>query len=135
LEREFCLALKERGLHGVELVISDDDAGLRKAIAEVFTEGLWQRCYVHFLRNAPDYLLRKADNDCMTELRGIYDRRSIEEARQDLAAWLKKWSSRYPKVCDWVETKHRRDAHVVSSARLEVSARTVLAAQGKLRRA
>jgi putative transposase len=102
--KEFCLRLKERGLHGVELVISDDHAGLRKAIAEVFTEAVWQRCYVHFLRNALDYLPRKADNDCLTELRWIYDRRSIEEARQDLAAWLKKWSGRYPKLCDWVET-------------------------------
>jgi putative transposase len=74
----------------VDLVISDDHAGLRKAIAEVFTEAAWQRCYVHFLRNALDYLPRKADNDCLTELRWIYDRRSIEEARQDLAAWLKK---------------------------------------------
>ena len=98
--RGFCLALKERGLQGVELVITDDHAGLRKAIAEVFTEAVWQRCYVHFLRNALDYLPRKADNDCMTELRWIYDRRSIEEARQDLAAWLKKWSTRYPKLCD-----------------------------------
>jgi len=102
--KEFCLALKERGLHGVELVISDDHAGLRKAIAEVFTEAVWQRCYVHFLRNALDYLPRKADNDCLTELRWIYDRRSIEEARQDLAAWLKKWNGRYPKLCDWVES-------------------------------
>jgi putative transposase len=101
--KEFCLGLKSRGLNGVELVISDDHAGLRKAAAEVFTEAVWQRCYVHFLRNALDYLPRKADNDCMTELRWIYDRRSIEEARQDLAAWLKKWSGRYPKLCDWVE--------------------------------
>jgi len=102
--KEFCLGLKARGLSGVELVISDDHAGLRKAIGEVFTEAAWQRCYVHFLRNALDYLPRKADNDCLTELRWIYDRRSIEEARQDLAAWLKKWSGRYPKLCDWVET-------------------------------
>jgi len=102
--KEFCLGLKARGLSGVELVISDDHAGLRKAIAEVFGEAAWQRCYVHFLRNALDYLPRKADNDCLTELRWIYDRRSIEEARQDLAAWLKKWSARYPKLCDWVES-------------------------------
>jgi transposase-like protein len=102
--KEFCLKLKSRGLSGVELVISDDHAGLRKAIAEVFTEAAWQRCYVHFLRNALDYLPRKADNDCLTELRWIYDRRSIEEARQDLAAWLKKWAGRYPKLCDWVES-------------------------------
>jgi transposase-like protein len=102
--KEFCLKLKSRGLSGVELVISDDHAGLRKAIAEVFAEAAWQRCYVHFLRNALDYLPRKADNDCLTELRWIYDRRSIEEARQDLAAWLKKWSGRYAKLCDWVES-------------------------------
>lgn len=101
--KEFCLELKKRGLNGVDLVISDDHAGLRKAIAEVFPEAAWQRCYVHFLRNALDYLPRKADNDCLTELRWIYDRRSIEEARQDLAAWLKKWTTRYPKLCDWVE--------------------------------
>jgi len=102
--KEFCVGLKARGLSGVELVISDDHAGLRKAIAEVFTEAAWQRCYVHFLRNALDYVPRKADNDCLTELRWIYDRRSLEEARQDLGVWLKKWSGRYPKLCDWVES-------------------------------
>jgi putative transposase len=101
--KNFCLELKKRGLHGVELVISDDHAGLRKGIAEVLPEAAWQRCYVHFLRNALDYLPRKADNDCLTELRWIYDRRSIQEARQDLAAWLNKWAAKYPKLCDWVE--------------------------------
>ena len=102
--RDFCLAVKARGLHGMQLVISDDHPGLRKAIAEIFTEAAWQRCYVHFLRNALDYLPKKADNDCLTELRWIYDRRNIEEARQDLAAWLKKWAGRYAKLCDWVES-------------------------------
>src|SRR6185437_4208048 len=101
--KDFCLGLKARGLAGVELVISDDHAGLRSAIAEVFAEAAWQRCYVHFLRNALDYVPRKADNDCLTELRWIYDRRSIEEAHQDLAAWLKKWANRHPRLCDWVE--------------------------------
>jgi putative transposase len=61
--KEFCLELKKRRLHGVEPVISDDHAGLRKAIAEVLPEAAWQRCYVHFLRNALDYVSRKADND------------------------------------------------------------------------
>lgn len=101
--KEFALGLKARGLKGVELVISDDHAGLRGAIREVFTEAVWQRCYVHFLRNALDHLPRKADDECMTELRWIYDRRTVEEARQDLAAWLKKWGHRYQKLCDWVE--------------------------------
>src|SRR4051794_20979482 len=102
--KEFALKLKQRGLHGVEFVVSDDHAGLRAAISEVFTEAAWQRCYVHFLRNALDHLPRKADNECLTELRWIYDRRSIDEAREDLGAWLKKWGARYQKLCDWVES-------------------------------
>lgn len=101
--REFVLGLKERGLHGVEFVVSDDHEGLRQAIAELLPEAVWQRCYVHFLRNAADHQPRKADDDCLMELRWLYDRRNLEEARADLAAWLEKWQSRYPKLCDWVE--------------------------------
>jgi putative transposase len=95
--------LRKRGLTGVLFVVSDDHVGLRKAIREVLPEAAWQRCYVHFLRNALDYLPRKADDDCLTELRWMYDRRNLEEARQDLAAWLAKWGTRYPKLCGWVE--------------------------------
>src|SRR5690242_10319955 len=57
--KEFLARLLERGLCGVQVVISDDHVGLRKAIREVLPEALWQRCYVHFLRNALDYLPRK----------------------------------------------------------------------------
>jgi putative transposase len=101
--RDFLFALRKRGLREVECVVSDDHAGLKKAIQEVLTESAWQRCYVHFLRNALDYLPRKADDDCLMELRWMYDRRTLDEARRDLAAWLMKWSGRYPKLCDWVE--------------------------------
>lgn len=101
--REFLLRLRERGLHGVEYVVSDDHPGLRRSVPEVFPESVWQRCYVHFLRNALDHLPRKADDDCMTELRWLYDRRSLEEARRDLGGWLSKWQGRYPKLCAWVE--------------------------------
>jgi len=101
--REFLEGLKQRGLKGVELVVSDDHAGLRKAIAEVLAEAAWQRCYVHFLRNALDYLPRKADDDCLMELRWIYDRHDVAEARRDLARWLEKWGGKYRKLCDWAE--------------------------------
>jgi putative transposase len=101
--KELLTSLKQRSLHGVEFVVSDDHAGLRRAIQEVLPEAVWQRCYVHFLRNALDYLPRKADDDCLQELRWIYDRRDVQEARQDLAAWLAKWGKRYAKLCVWVE--------------------------------
>ena len=101
--KEFLLGLKQRGLRGVICVISDDHPGLRKSIPEVLPEAKWQRCYVHFLRNALDHLPRKKDDDVLTELRWIYERRNVEEARRDLAAWLTKWEARYPKLCDWAE--------------------------------
>jgi putative transposase len=101
--RTFLLGLRERGLSGVELVVADDHAGLRAAIREVLSEAAYQRCYVHFLRNALDHLPRKADDDCLQELRWLYDRRSVEEARRDLAAWIAKWEGRYPRLVAWVE--------------------------------
>ena len=101
--KDLLTGLRQRSLHGVEFVVSDDHAGLRRAIREVLPEAVWQRCYVHFLRNALDYLPRKADDDGLQELRWIYDRRDAQEARQDLAAWLTKWSQRYAKLCAWVE--------------------------------
>lgn len=101
--RDFLMSLKQRGLSGVEFAVTDDHAGLKKAVAEILPQAAWQRCYVHFLRNALDYLPRKADDDCMQELRWLYDRRNIAEAQRDLAAWLTRWQKKYPKLTDWVE--------------------------------
>jgi putative transposase len=101
--KEFLLGLKRRGLRGVIFAVSDDHAGLKRAIREVLPEAYWQRCYVHFLRNALDYLPRKIADDCLLELRWLYDRRNAEEARRDLAAWLLRWQEKYPKLCAWVE--------------------------------
>ena len=101
--KEFLLGLKRRGLRGVIFTVSDDHPGLKRAIAEVLPEAYWQRCYVHFLRNALDYLPRKVADDCLIELRWLYDRRNAEEARRDLAAWLLRWQEKYPRLCAWVE--------------------------------
>jgi putative transposase len=87
----------------VEFVVSDDHEGLRRAIREILPAAAWQRCYVHFLRNALDHLPRRAGDDCLQELRWLYDRRELAEARQDLARWLGKWQAKHPKLCDWVE--------------------------------
>ena len=101
--REFLIQLKERGLNGVQLIVSDDHPGLKAAVREVCPGVWWQRCYVHFLRNALDYLPRKADADCLQELRWMYERRDGDEARRDLKPWLEKWTAKYPKLCAWGE--------------------------------
>jgi putative transposase len=48
---EFLRSLRERGLSGVRLVISDHHLGLMGAVAEVMIGAAWQRCRVHFMRN------------------------------------------------------------------------------------
>lgn len=101
--KDFLLGLRRRGLHGVQFAVSDDHAGLKAAIREALPEAVWQRCYVHFLRNALDYVPRKVDDDCLQELRWFYDRRELGEVRRDIAAWLAKWQGKYPKLTAWVE--------------------------------
>jgi transposase-like protein len=140
--REFLLQLKERGLHGVQFVVSDDHPGLKAAIREVLPGVWWQRCYVHFLRNALDYLPRKADDDCLQELRWMYERRDVDEARRDLKQWLEKWSGKYPKLCGWVETnieetwtfyrlpvahhKHMKSTNLLERFNQEIKRRTLV---------
>ena len=43
--------LKERGLKGVELVISDGHRGIRSAVEKAFIGASWQMCHVHFIRD------------------------------------------------------------------------------------
>jgi putative transposase len=138
--RDFLLGLRKRGLSGVEFVVPDDHAGLKAAIREVLPEAVWQRCYVHFLRNALDYVPRKVDDDCLRELRWFYDRRELAEVRRDIAAWLAKWQAKYPKLCAWAEEnieetlsyyrlplahhKHMKSANMLERLNQEIKRRT-----------
>lgn len=140
--KDFLVGLRDRGLHGVEYIVADDHAGLRAAVREVLPDAWFQRCYVHFLRNALDHLPRKADDDCLQELRWIYDRRELSEARSDLAAWLRKWSPRYPKLTGWAEEtieetftfyrlprqhhKHMKSTNMLERFNEEIKRRTIV---------
>src|ERR671911_336858 len=83
--RDFLLGLRERGLSGVEFVVSDDHAGLRQAIVEVLPEAARQRCYVHFLRNALDYVPRKVDDARLAPSADAVSARSGAPARAAVA--------------------------------------------------
>jgi putative transposase len=140
--KDHLVRLKQRGLHGVRLAVSDDHPGLKRAIMETLPEAGWQRCYVHFLRNAMDYLPRKNTDDCLTELRWLYDRHSAEEARGDLARWLLRWQERHHKLCAWVEAnidetfafyrlprehhKHLKSTNMLERLNQEIKRRTLL---------
>jgi len=55
------------------------------------------------LAQRPRLRAASVDDDCLQELRWLYDRRDLAEARRDLAAWLAKWSGKYAKLTGWVE--------------------------------
>ena len=72
---------------------------------------------MHFLRNALDYLPRKADDDCLQELRWLYDRRNLAEAQRDLAAWLTRWQKQVSEADRLGRGEHRRDPDLLPACR------------------
>ena len=102
---EFLSRLRKRGLKGVEYVVSDAHEGLQNAIAKVLTTALWQRCSVHFLRNARDRLSRRADPACLDGLKRLWDCEDLERAQEELAAWRDRWGDEKGcvKLVEWVE--------------------------------
>jgi putative transposase len=48
---QFLRRLRDRGLHGVRLVISDAHSGLKAAVSKTLVDAGWQRCRVHLMRN------------------------------------------------------------------------------------
>jgi putative transposase len=70
--QQFLRSLVARGLRGVHLVISDSHEGLKGAIASVFGGASWQRCKVHFMRNALSYVPKAAQGLVATTIRTVF---------------------------------------------------------------
>jgi len=70
--------LKERGLQGTELIISDAHKGLVSAIRRSFTNASWQRCQVHFLRNIFSSIPKKNSKPFREAVKAIFKFTDIE---------------------------------------------------------
>jgi len=95
--------LKERGLHGVQLVTSDDHKGLVAAIQRHFQGASWQRCQVHFLRNARGKVARKHQAALTSDLKAIYAAPDREWALDAARGVVERWSASHPAVAEWIE--------------------------------
>ncbi len=94
--------LQERGLTGVQLVVSDDHQGLRKAVDRYFQGASWQRCQVHFMRNLLSKL-RKSDRGwVMGSLKDIFRAPDRRQAELRLKALVERLSTSDPTVADWL---------------------------------
>ena len=94
----FIRGLVERGLHGVRLVISDDHAGLVEAVREQLLGSGWQRCRVHFTRNAQDLVPRSARSMVASAIRSVFEQPDGASAREQLDRVIDGMTRPYPRV-------------------------------------
>jgi len=90
--RSFLCHLKDRGLKGVRLIISDACRGLVEAAAEVFPKTDWQRCVVHFYRNVFSHVPNGKVAEVARMLKAIHaqeDRRAAKSKAKEIVARLK----------------------------------------------
>ena len=102
--REFLGNLQARGLHGVELIISDHHAGLRAALASRFASVAWQRCQFHLQRNAMAFVPRlEMRAEVAADLRAIFDSPDRAEAERRLQLVAEKYKARAPRLSSWLD--------------------------------
>jgi len=78
----FLKHLKERGLKGVRLIISDACIGLAESAAEFFPDAAWQRCVVHFYRNVFSHVPRPKMREAAAMLKAIHAAEDVQAARE-----------------------------------------------------
>lgn len=86
----FMRNLKERGLSGVELFISDKCLGLVESLADFYPEAKWQRCVVHFYRNVFTIVPKSRVKDVAAMLKAIHAQEDRQAAEEKVAAVVKK---------------------------------------------
>jgi putative transposase len=100
--RSFLRSLVERGLTGVQLVVSDAHTGLKKAIGQVLGCP-WQRCSVHFLREALGHVRKDQQGMVAALLRPIFNADEGETARELVGDALDRLRKPLPKVAALLE--------------------------------
>jgi len=103
--REFLESLVERGLRGLELITSDDHAGLKAARQAVFGSVAWQRCQFHFAQNAQHYVPKlNMREEIGKQVRWIFAADCLKDARQRVAETVRKYAKSAPKFTEWLES-------------------------------
>jgi putative transposase len=103
---QFLRKLVERGLHGVQLVISDAHLGLKAAVCQVLAGATWQRCRVHLMRNVLAHVSKGGRTIVAAHLRIIYAQQSQSAAGDQLE-----------QVADMLEAHWPRAAAVLREAK------------------
>lgn len=103
--RSFLESLKVRGLHGVELITSDDHSGLGAARKAVFPAVPWQRCQFHFAQNAQAYAPKRyMREDIAHAIRAIFNCDTLTSAREQVVKVAHEFRKTAPQFAEWLES-------------------------------
>ena len=102
--KAFLKSLKDRGMHGVKLVISDDHAGLGAARRAVLGSVPWQRCQFHLQQNAQSYVPRQSmRKEVAADIRAMFNAPDKTTAEQYLKVIIEKYARSAPRLSVWME--------------------------------
>ncbi len=96
--------LKERGLsEGPRLAIGDGALGFWKAIAQIYPETQWQRCWVHKTANILNKLPKSLQSKAKEHIHDIWMAPGIEEAEKNFDVFIETYEAKYPKAAECLE--------------------------------
>jgi putative transposase len=102
--RTFLESLQQRGLYGVQLIVSDNHAGLKAACAARFNGVLWQRCQFHLMQNAMHLVTQQQLRSEVAEgLRSVFNAPDQTEAQRRLQLLVQRYEKSMPKLSQWME--------------------------------
>jgi putative transposase len=102
--KAFLKGLKERGLHGVKLVTSDDHQGLGAARRAVLGSVPWQRCQFHLQQNAGAYLPKQTMRlEAAADIRSMFNVPDRQAAEAFLQSAIQKYAVSAPRLSAWLE--------------------------------
>jgi len=98
----FFKSLKERGLSGVKLVISDAHKGLMGAVRKVL-KAEWQRCKVHFYRNVLVHVPKRSQAEVSEAMKAVFVQRDEASAKAKAADLVRQFQTRFAKAMEIFE--------------------------------
>lgn len=113
--REFFKSLLARGLHGVELIVSDAHAGLKEARQACFGSVPWQRCQFHLLHNALAHVPKEElKSEMIADVQSVLDAPDRPAADERLQRVVRKYEKTAPKLAAWLEANVPESLTVLS---------------------
>jgi putative transposase len=109
---DFLRSLMRRGLRGVRLVISDSHEGIKAAVSRVL-KATWQRCRVHFMRNALAHVPKGQRAVVAALLRTVFAQDSEADAKNQWRTVTDQLRERFPKIAALMDSaEHEVLAHM-----------------------